>query len=476
MPTDGKYCRKCGRDLQRVPRNRTYFTLTPPKDDTRDGPVDRHVCHYCEISGDSAWGRAIANHRKKDGLLDIYADERWQLRQESICPHCWQTFQPEEVLWISRHVELLGDDVLGPDVQKRFSPTRFNVAGNAIDLNGMECTGMACPHCHLPVVRSVLEYEPYFISVVGETNAGKSYFLASMTWSLRRQFPQNFGLLFVDADTVSNRLLIENERILFSGSDGDSIVRILNTQLEGAGYNTVNLGAHPIILSRPLLFNVSQNAFTKEPFSPRLLCLYDNAGEHFNPSTDPDKTPSINHLSKANVIWFLFDPTLDERFRKAMGSKRNALHVEANSRQETILNGAATRIANFRHRSARPPLVVIVPKLDLWKHMLSFDFTTDPVKDDPTSQKCVVDVSRIDKVSVALRDLLEKHVPEFVASAKNFDPDVRFIPTSATGCAPEVDPENGHLGFRKKKLNSMWITAPMLYSLGCKGGLLPAMR
>ena len=36
------------------------------------------------------------------------------------CPHCWERFPPEEILWISEHVDLLGDRLLGPEQQQRF--------------------------------------------------------------------------------------------------------------------------------------------------------------------------------------------------------------------------------------------------------------------------------------------------------------------------------------------------------------------
>ena len=52
------------------------------------------------------------------------------------CPHCWETFPPEQVLWISEHVELLGDPMLGPERQQRFLPSRFTVDGDAIDARG----------------------------------------------------------------------------------------------------------------------------------------------------------------------------------------------------------------------------------------------------------------------------------------------------------------------------------------------------
>ena len=41
--------------------------------------------------------------RRRGGLLDRVT-----------CPHCWNHFAPEKVLWISEHQDLLGDQRLGP--------------------------------------------------------------------------------------------------------------------------------------------------------------------------------------------------------------------------------------------------------------------------------------------------------------------------------------------------------------------------
>src|SRR5262249_58225220 len=101
------------------------------------------------------------------------------------CPHCWERFLPEQVLWVSEHIELLGDPRLGPERQQRFLPSRFTVEGDAIDAKGMVCRSLACPHCHLPVPRAMLEMEPLFLSILGSPACGKSYFLTTMTWQLR---------------------------------------------------------------------------------------------------------------------------------------------------------------------------------------------------------------------------------------------------------------------------------------------------
>src|SRR4051812_8065624 len=83
------------------------------------------------------------------------------------CPHCWGTFPPEDVLWIASHDDLRGDPRLGPDQLQRFLPTRFTIDGDAIDARGFPCQFLACPKCHLPLPRALLEMEPAFVSILG---------------------------------------------------------------------------------------------------------------------------------------------------------------------------------------------------------------------------------------------------------------------------------------------------------------------
>src|SRR5262249_2888946 len=146
------------------------------------------------------------------------------LLRRTTCPHCWHSFAPEAVLWVSSHSDLLGDPRLGPEQQQRFLPTRFDVAGNALDSHGLPCTALACPNCHLPVPRGLLEMEPFFVSILGAPGCGKSYLLAAMTWQLRQALARDFLVNFADADLVANGQLIEYEQALFQNARPDQLV------------------------------------------------------------------------------------------------------------------------------------------------------------------------------------------------------------------------------------------------------------
>ncbi len=240
------------------------------------------------------------------------------------CPHCWETFPPEQVLWISEHVELLGDPMLGPERQQRFLPSRFTVEGDAVDAKGMTCRDLACPHCHLAVPRAMLEMEPLFYSILGSPASGKSYFLTTMTWQLRQVLPMHFHVAFTDADPTANRVLNASEESLFLNPEETKLIPLGNlirkTELQGELYDTVAYGQQTVSYPRPLLFTMQPREGHSRSDSAklaRMLCLYDNAGEHFQPGQDTASSPVTRHLGRSRAVLFLFDPTQDLRFRSA---------------------------------------------------------------------------------------------------------------------------------------------------------------
>jgi len=113
------------------------------------------------------------------------SDRVLRVREMGTRPHCWNRFAPADALVISVHPGLLGDPVLGPEEQLRFVPSRFTADGLGLDPNGGNCPDLACPHCHLEIVRSLLTSRPLFLSIVGAPASGKSCFLAAATWALR---------------------------------------------------------------------------------------------------------------------------------------------------------------------------------------------------------------------------------------------------------------------------------------------------
>ena len=72
---------------------------------------------------------------------------------------------------------------------------------------------------------------------------------------------------------------------------------------------------------------------------------------------------------------------------------------------------------------------------------------------------------------------MSTHAPEFVNAAEGFAEKVIYIPVSALGVGPEVDPDTGGLGVRPNDVAPNWAEVPLLYLLSLTGaGLIPAHR
>ena len=196
-------------------------------------------------------------------------------------------------------------------------------------------------------------------------------------------------------------------------------------------------------------------------------------------------------------------------------------------------NGLAT---SERHKK---PLYIIVTKLDAWSHLLDNTDWSDPwkrvrsrdpgnliVKRSSDSLKTVPEVpqddtsqasdfpnglenlfsitetkpedpkkaepespakpfrsslagfstKRVEEVSAAVRTLLLKLAPEIVITAEQFAEKVKYIPISATGRAPSIDPLSGILGFRPKDISPIWTEVPILYALSqSTRGIVPVL-
>ena len=177
-------------------------------------------------------------------------------RDSCTCPHCWTVFPLEDALYVSRHPELLGDPILGSDVPSRFKPSRFTTEGHAIDPGGYPCLELACPSCHLEVARSIFDFPSIFFSVIGMPQSGKSFFLTSLAWELRRILASHFAMSFTDLETNLNAKLHSYEETLFFPKDADAFVTLPKTEQQGEMYNRVSFDGVETLLPCPFLFTI----------------------------------------------------------------------------------------------------------------------------------------------------------------------------------------------------------------------------
>ena len=400
------------------------------------------------------------------------------LQPRVTCSHCWHQFPPEQVLWVSAHPDLRNDPLLGADQQQRFLPTRFTVEGHALDVRGLACKELACPRCHLKVPRAALEMESLYLSIIGAPSSGKSYLLASMTWLLRKTLLKYFQLSMSDASPEANQIVNGYHEKLFLSPEPDQPVYLPKTEKEGDLYEEVTIAGQTLQCAKPFMYAVQPQeghpGFDDRRHLSRALCLYDNAGEHFLPGFERSNSPVTQHLSLSRALLFLFDPTQHAEFRKVCHGKSSDPQMKKQvgvHQQHQVLEEAAKRIRDqtglVQSEKYSRPLIVVVTKYDAWNSLtkgtaLQAKWAMRPVKN---SQLMGLDIDKLRSVSDQIRSILLEHAGEVVQAAEGFSSDVTYIPVSALGRGPDVDPTSGYLTIRPRDINPMWSEVPMLYAL-----------
>ncbi len=410
------------------------------------------------------------------------------LLPRATCPHCWHRFPPEESLWVSAHPDLDDDDVVTPRGQRRFLPTRITATGHALDIRGEVCHHLACPRCHLTIVRALLELDPLIFSILGAPGSGKSYYLAASIWQLRRVLGTQFQIAFGDADPSANRMLNQYEETLFLNNQRDQPVALPKTEKEGDLYQSVVLGGRPVLFPKPFVFSIRPQP--DHPLSrharalSRAFCLYDNAGEHFMPGEESSSNPGTQHLTVSRALLFLFDPTQHHEFREAVASQTDDPQMGEqgwNFRQDRILLEAESRIRALtglpQSQRDKRPLIIVVTKHDAWRSLTGGSHL-DPDWFIRTSRsgRCALDVARIAETSEQIRSLMLKYAPEVVSAADGFSSDVTYLPVSALGRGPElVEEAETRFAIRPRDVKPVWAEVPLLYALQrTVPGLIPS--
>ena len=375
------------------------------------------------------------------------------------CPYCRTVSKLEDVLSVAVSAGLMGDPVLGPGDAQRFLPAKFTSNGLAIDAEGGVCTEIACPHCHMTLPSQLLETPQIVMSVVGARGAGKSFFLASAIWQCRQVLSRRFGIRFMDMDPAANAWINDYESKLFFRDDSSSLLKIDKTDVGSSSVaREVTLDGHPVLLPLPSYFAVHGKNSRENA-----LVVYDSAGEHFRPGADTQGSLVTRNMLGADVLYFLFDPSADPRFRSQLDLGSGDLNNTA-QRQDTLLMELAARIR--RHLGSRGeerlsrPLIVGFSKADLLRDRL-------PLSESPCTQRpdgtFALDWNALHRISDATENLLGEFVPEVVGTARDVASEVWFLPMSALGHNPKNE------GVRASDVKPVWAEIPVLFTLAVRG-------
>lgn len=417
--------------------------------------------------------------------MSPYDDDNDGLEEDTsekiTCPHCWNEFKLSQVNYISNHPTLIGDSVLGEAAQTRFLPNKFNAQGYAIDAKGMVCRDMACPRCHLKIPEILLEEKVDVISIVGAPASGKSYFITSMTSTVRRNLPEYFDYSFSDADVSMNYMLNQYEDMLFHNST-DAEVALPKTELEGANFaSQVKLDGFTVNLPLPYIFTlrkIHDNNVGKGLMHN--VVMYDNAGEHFEAGRDNVTNLATMHLINSSLIMFMFDPFKDSKVVKDCNQSDPQANVALRSiNQMQILREMINRIKKFRGMIANEKsdklFIVLVPKYDAWRQSFPFELKDLSFTTIDKNYNYNLNLSIIELVSYSTRQWLLARVPEIVFESEAFFNTVYFLPMSALGTCPNFDSERNMIGINPSDINPIWVDVPLyIYLWQC--GLVPAVE
>jgi len=388
-----------------------------------------------------------------------------ELGESFMCPYCRTVSDLADVLSVSTSPALLGDPVLGEGEQRRFLPSQFTGNGLALDSEGGVCTEIACPRCHMALPRMLLETPQMVMSVIGAAGAGKSVFLASSMWQCRQVLGRMFGVSFMDLDPVANRWINAYEEKLFFQEDDQSLQQIEKTDLQASNVcRTVMMDGDSVLLPLPSFFQLR----TKTDPQPQSLVVYDSAGEHFRAGADTQASAVTLNMLNADVLFFMFDPSADPRFRPMLDHGSGTAHNYA-QRQDVLLAEMAARIR--RHMGNRSetrltkPLIFGVSKADLLRQHLPLDAQIYQSIDD---KHYALDLGALRKVSDVTEALLNDISPEVTATAHDIASEVWFVPVSALGHNPMRE------GVRPCDIKPLWTELPVVFTLARKG-LIPTV-
>ena len=348
-----------------------------------------------------------------------------------LCPICWEVSDWGDLMHIALSEELSSDPILGERHQQRFLATRFNDLGQATDPTGLPCTDLACPHCRRKLPAGYLETPHRIISLVGDAQAGKSYYLAALAKVLPATLFRNFGVTFQDGDPQGNARLNDMRRRLFEAKTREA-AHLEKTADQGAMYETVLRRGKSVKLPKPFTYLLGASDGSGEKAS---WVFYDNAGENFQPGNDINQVPGAQHVASASGILFLFDPFSSSEFRHRIAdSKDPQLENLFIDLQDVILSTMRSWIQQLRHlrttEKIDKPLAVLVGKCDAWMHLLGEDPFQNPVREGWLDSTALQHNSRL------IRNLLMEICPSVVGNAESLSNDVLYFCVSSFGHTP----------------------------------------
>ena len=292
------------------------------------------------------------------------------------------------------------------------------------------------------ISRASLEIPSVVISLLGASGSGKSVFLTSTVFTMRQQ-ARRLGLRFQDADLSLNKQLTSDEQRMFLDPAAEEYrpfnSAVEKTKEEDGRFRSSRIDGHIASFVPPYTFVVIPSdghpKVGEAHRLSRLLCLYDNAGEHFRPvrrCSGETHDPASSSFKGIDV-----HVRSNEKFEGCWQLGDKLTGDWPGDRQDIVLIEAANRIREHAGISSTDPIpqavVVVLTKFDVWRTLLPEIEELNPLRAWPgTNIECLA-WNEVKTTSALCRDLLCRYSPELVTAADSISNDVVYVPVASVG-------------------------------------------
>jgi hypothetical protein len=382
-----------------------------------------------------------------------------------VSPFCWERFDYGDILHIAQDERLIGDPVLGGAAMLRFSATRFDVKGHALDAYDQPCSSLADPHTRHALPYGFLHLPQIIFSIVGAPGSGKSNYLSSLIHRLQHSLYSDFEMVLKDADPAQNAPLNDMKNCLF-GRGSREHAALLKTQLDGSMYFKIKKDGRVLSFPRPFVYSLFQSQGDEGICN---VVFYDNAGEQYEPGNSTSAIVGAQHVAAADTLFFLVDPTTLSGFRQRLPNHPDP-QLKSSSKmdsQDILLREMEIRMRKVlgaqSQEKIHKPLAMLLGKCDIWKSLLEPLQFRPPIENRMLSQGALLHNSNM------VRSLLLEVAPQMVANAESISPQVMYFPVSAFGHSPTVMP-SGALAPNPSEIAPFMVEVPALWALAHKLG------
>ncbi len=277
-------------------------------------------------------------------------------------------------------------------------------------------TKRLCPYCHNELIPGAGRDEMLLISIIGDTNVGKTVYLTVLT-ELLQQDPYFKGALQFAGSTEEKEMYLGNFKKLIRDME----------MLPG----TERIKVPPM----PFYYNYNYiDEYGHEKENSIIVIFYDIAGEDCR-SMESMKKKGLN-IKYSSGILFLVDPS---RFCYIKDKVADADEID--NRYVVDIFGALNQflIANTYDTKTHIPTAIVLTKSDLLHDIPYFKMRyPELLEDEREVHKGYVDQAFIEEEGKKIREFLQYAREYSLLNNTKFFSDVAFFMVSALGKSPEL--------------------------------------